>query len=121
MNEMTRSIRVDSKWSDITLLDGWGDLNDGQIDLLANEVVSRFESETGLTWVPQTSELIAPADAEVDVEDLNEKRRKIMEDVFNAQDDILAAAKLQCHQTAPGGIRAERNERNEHETSQGFL
>ena len=91
---MTRAIRVDSKWNEITLHDGWGDLSDDEIDLLACEVVSRFAAETGLTWVPKTSEIIGPADGDVDVESLAELRQKIMEDVFRDQRKILAAAKL---------------------------
>jgi len=81
-------------WNSITLCDGWGDLTDEQIDLLTGEVVGRFESETGFTWVPQTSEIIADADAEVDVDELNEKRLEIVEAIFNDQDNLLAAAKL---------------------------
>ena len=90
----TTAMHMGSKFSETSLRDGWGDLNDEQIDVVSNEIVSRFNEKTGLNWIPSTSEVIRDIndDRWDDNDDLIDIKRQISEEVFENQQAIIEAA-----------------------------
>lgn len=88
--------KVGSAWSNITLLDGWGELTDEQIDVLVGEIRNRWaERLPYVTWCPSTSELIAPVEYDFDIESLDSIRQEIVDAVFRDQQAIIEAAGLE--------------------------